>query len=115
MGARSGPLELDNLPDLDDVPGLNEALDSMLSVSVPVAEFVEDDLFDMNAYRCVVLGCLADVSVMFSDMPTITENVRKDRARRFVTLVFMEHEREVALTQYGNDILVEKREADVEG
>ncbi len=112
---RSCQLELDSLPDLDEVPGLNEALDSLLSVSVSVAEFGEDDLFDMNVYRRAVLGCLAGASFMFSDMPAITENMRKDRARRFVTLVFMEHEREVALTQYGNDIRVEKREADAEG
>ena len=52
---------------------------------------------------------------MFSNFPALCEDVRVDRARRFVTLIYMEHEREVVLTQYGNDILVERHEADYEG
>ena len=115
MNTRSGPLSVDSLPELGDIPGLIEALDSLSRVFVPAEQFMEDDAFDMNTYRRVVLECLGGTSAMFSTLPAVSENLRKDRVRRFVTLVFMEHEREVALTQHGDDILVEKHEADVEG
>jgi hypothetical protein len=42
-----------------------------------------------------------------SAIPALSDNARVDRARRFLTLVYLWQEREVRLTQYGNDILVE--------
>ena len=44
---------------------------------------------------------------MFSDIKALNEDSRLDKIWRFVTFVFMKHDREVELTHYGNDLLVE--------
>jgi len=38
----------------------------------------------------------------------VAENSRRDKIWRFITLVFMQNDREVDLTQYGNDLLVQR-------
>jgi hypothetical protein len=68
----------------------------------------------METYRKTILEYLDGLEVMFSALPALCDDARVERARRFVTLVYMEHEGEVVLTQYENDILVEKNEADLE-
>jgi len=115
--SRSGVLVLDELPDLGEVPGLTDDLDRFVG-SVPFVDakdFRGNGEFVMEAYRDAILKCLGGLEVMFSAFPALCADARADRARRFITLVYMEHEREVVLTQYGNDILVEENEADVEG
>ena len=63
---------------------------------------------DICSYLTADIGAyLENVSVLFSAIPSLCQDRRKDRAWRFVTLVFLEHEREVRLTQYGDDLLVE--------
>jgi len=44
---------------------------------------------------------------MFSGINCIASDPREDRIWRFVTLVFMQHEQEVELTQHDNDLLIE--------
>jgi hypothetical protein len=115
--SRSDALVLADLPLLDEVPGLAEDLDALVgSISqVDAGEFREADDFVLEAYREAILEYLGGLEVMFSAFPVLCEDSRVDRARRFVTLVYMEHEGDIVLTQYGNDILVEKNEADVKG
>jgi len=117
MGSRSQHLSVAGLPGLDEIPGLVEALDAFVgsAESMSVSEFLEDDGFDIGAYRQAILTILEESAARFSSLPCLSADVRVDRARRFVTLIFMEHEREVHLTQYGNDLMVSKNEADVEG
>lgn len=115
--SRSNALALTEMSGLNDIPGLTEDLDAFLG-SMPQVElraFQGHGEFVMDAYREAILGYLGGLEVMFSSFPALCEDVRVDRARRFVTLIYMEHEREVVLTQYGNDILVERHEADYEG
>ena len=115
--SRSDGLVPADLPDLDSIPGLAEDLDRFVG-SVPifaVSDFRGKDEFVMEAYRDAILKCLDGLEIMFTAFPALCADARADRARRFITLVYMEHEREVVLTQYGNDILVEENEADVEG
>jgi len=115
--SRSAPIALSELPEMRDIPGLSDALDAFAG-STNLAdrrEFGTWDEFDMETYRQAILEILENASVRFSAVPRLADNMRRDRARRFITLVFMEHERQVDLTQYGNDLLVEKHEADVEG
>lgn len=115
--SRSNALALTEMSGLNDIPGLTEDLDAFLG-SMPQVElrtFQGHGEFVMDAYREAILGYLGGLEVMFSNFPALCEDVRVDRARRFVTLIYMEHEREVVLTQYGDDILVERHEADYEG
>ena len=37
-------------------------------------------------------------------------HIQQDKIWRFVTLIFMQHDREIELTQYDNDLLIEKME-----
>jgi hypothetical protein len=40
-------------------------------------------------------------------MPSLLEDRRMDKIWRFVTLIFMQQDGEVSLTQYGDEVLVE--------
>ena len=61
----------------------------------------------MHAYWKTISESVSAGGALFSSLPPILEDDRIDRVWRFRTLVHMWHEREVELTQYGNDLLVE--------
>jgi hypothetical protein len=117
LNSRSGTLDLVDLPGLDEVPGLIEALDSFIQSgrTATLCEFVEDDAFDMDEYRRAILDHIDGVTVWFDALPALSTNVRKDRVRRFVTLIYLEHEGRVDLDQRGDRIVVSRHEADIEG
>jgi hypothetical protein len=118
LGSRSGPLVFAELPAIADVPGLCDALDSFVGsvATFPLREFAAgDDVFDMDQYRRMILQALTEYSVWFDALPRLSEDVRRDRVRRFVTLVYLEHEGQVDLSQFGERIVVMRREADIEG
>ena len=114
--SRSDALPLDGDLSLESVSGLDVALDEFIGAagSVSLAEFLIFDSFYMEDYRRVILAGL-DECRLFSRIPPLCEVSRRDRARRFTTLVFMQHEYEVDLIQYGNDLWVMRHEADAQG
>ena len=115
--SRSGEFVVSDVPELESIPGLADALDSLVetAVSLDKSGFGDDDPFVMEAYREVIWRGVHEDAVLFSQLPVLNGDPRRDRARRFMTLVFMEQEREVDLAQYGNDVLVMRHEADAEG
>ena len=115
--SRSEEFAVFDVPELDSIPGLADALDSLSrsAFSSDDAGFWDDDPFVMDAYREVIWHGVCEDAVLFSQVPALNSDPRRDRARRFMTLVFMEQEREVDLAQYGNDLLVMRHEADAEG
>jgi len=114
--SRSGALLLTDLPCLDSIPGLAEDLEAFLhgASENSAGMVVEREPFDLDQYRDVILEYLDGCSAMFSALPRVGSDLRLDKARRFVALIFLWQERQVALTQYANDILVEKHEVDRE-
>jgi len=105
------------LPDLDSVPGLVEDLDKFVG-AFPAArldDFMDRSEFRMEDYRATILAAIEEGCTVFNRLPRIADDTRLDRTRRFISLIFMWQEREVELSQYGTDILVEKHETDVEG
>jgi len=108
--SRSGDLSFNELPGLEEIPGLEESLNAFIGSmeKLSAADFTGRDLFRMQEYKESILACLREYEVLFSSIPPVSDDPRKDRARRFITLIYMEHESEVALTQYGDDILVER-------
>ena len=62
----------------------------------------------MEEYQEHISSILSWDSVLFSDITPLIDNDRQDRVWRFVTLVFMENDREVELTQDGNDLWVQR-------
>jgi len=92
--------------------GLSEDLNDLINTnSAMISEEIntETDEFDMLRYWHHILLGLHD-EILFSRILPISKNSRKDRIWRFITLIFMEHEQKIWLTQYDNDILVEKYE-----
>lgn len=110
---RSEPLRLDCGLSLDSVPDLDLALNEFIGQSNPVLleEFRIMESFRMEKYWRVILAGL-DECRLFSSLPQVCEDSRRDRARRFTTLVFMQHEQVVDLVQQGNDLWVMRHEVD---
>ena len=106
-GEPSGQLDLMDVPSTKVVDELFAQLD--VFVGEPVASldtFCEHDGVSIEEYReslrCAMAGCMR----RFNAFPSLHANRRTDRARRFVALVYMEHDREVVLHQRDDDILV---------
>ena len=117
VSSRSDALSFTELPDLDDIPGLKNTLDEFVGAidGISAADFTGSDLFHMQEYKAAILARLKEYEVLFSSIPPVCDDRRKDKVRRFITLIYMEHDSEVELTQYGDDILVERYEAHNEG
>jgi hypothetical protein len=65
--------------------------------------------FSMAQYREHILSNLGWGMVSFSGIPPIGEQTRRDRACRFITLVFMRNDREIDLIQEGDNIWVQRQ------
>ena len=109
--SRSGVLIFADEPCLESIPGLIEDLDGFIGVEELMGDDFTPDMnsgFRIHDYRQHILQVLGCDSLLFSDIDILINDERRDKIWRFVTLIFMESEREVMLTQYGNDLLVER-------
>jgi len=108
--SRSDTLRFLEEPILDSIPGLTEALDAFIGSEMVSADaFSYKTAFSMTQYRVHILSVIGLGGRLFSTISPMTDDSRKDKAWRFITLLFMEQDREVTLTQYGQDLLVERR------
>jgi hypothetical protein len=111
MEARSGTLPLLEEPNLESIHGLLEDLDCFVqqgSQDVTLCGFEPKQEFSMAGYREHILSNLNWGRVSFSGIPPIGEESRRDRAWRFITLIFMQTDREIELTQEGDNIWVQR-------
>jgi hypothetical protein len=107
---RSNSLILTDEVKLDAIPNLFNDLNQLFRYpQESVTNAHEDCSLSLNQYRDHILRLLTD-EILFSAISPIESEDRTDRVYRFITLIFMEHEREVILFPYGNDILVRKNE-----
>jgi hypothetical protein len=115
--SQSGPLTIADIPDVHAIPGLETELDNFIGVwrYESADAYFNGDEFRMEEYKSVILERVKGYGILFSAIPSLCQDIRKDLSRRFTTLIYMWQERKVDLTQYTNDILVEKHEIDVEG
>ena len=97
----------------DLAPALCQDLDEHIAgiEQRPLQWVNHHDVFRMAPYRQVILEQIDDCYVWFNGIPAVRENPRLDRVRRFITLIFMENDREVHLEQQEEDILVKPYEA----
>jgi hypothetical protein len=108
-GSRSDTLILLQEPNLEAIPGLTEALDGFIGIRIGcLKDFLSNPDFSMDDYRNHILSVIGTGSMLFSDIPPLVGESRRDRIWRFVTLIFMQQDGDVSLTQYGTDILVER-------
>ena len=108
-GSRSDALLFMDEPCLESIPGLAEALNDFIGTEMAAGcAFAPKSGFRMADYRNHILSILGIGSRLFSDIAPLTDDRRRDKIWRFVTLTFMAQDREVELTQYGADILVRR-------
>ena len=114
--SRSNELELDEYPQLENIPGLEHDLDRLIGDEMGNHEFAYDrsETFCMTDYRRAISTIVNKHAVLFSQIPVLYPSTPKDRIWRFITLIFMEHDREIHLRQEGDDIWVFKRDFDEE-
>jgi len=106
--SHSDNLSFTEVPDIDRIPGLLDALTDLLGFDAIRSNdhmAVRSD-FRMEDYREVILTAARDSAIRFEAIPALERDVRLDRARRFTALIFMEHSREVWLQQCGTQIMV---------
>jgi len=106
---RSGTLSTFDEVDLEAIPGLVADLDGLVG-----ARSIEERPQDwernpsIEDYRRHIVNLL-DAEIVFSSISPLFPEERRDKVYRFISLIFMEQDREVRLSQYGEDILVERR------
>lgn len=118
--SRSRELMLMDDPQFDALPELFEDLDRFIQNNPYQLSNEPFDLksgFDMTMYRTQILSLLPRFPVRFSDISPLTGDYRRDRVRRFITLIFMDNDREIYLQQHGDDLLIQRHynEAYAEG
>ena len=108
--SRSGALPLIEDPDLDSIPGLIHDLNGF--IQQPDDEyhlpFYIENSFDMDDYRDHILGILTWNSMLFSNITPLIKDSRRDKVWRFITLVYMDNDSEVELTQHDSDLWVQR-------
>ena len=109
--SRSGTLFLREELRLDALPDFLQDLDVFI-LGNPILlhgdAFEPKSDFDMAAYRSHILSLLHHHTLRFSGISPLVGDDRRDRARRFITLVFMDNDREISLQQHGNDLLIQR-------
>jgi len=109
--SRSGALPLMEDPYLESIPGLIQDLNDFIqgdSDEICQLSFDGKSGFHMNDYHTHILSILRWNSILFSDIAPLIEDCRQDKVWRFITLVFMQNEHEVDLTQQGTNLLVQR-------
>ena len=116
--ARSERVLPEQMPDLDEIPGLGDSLDTMAGLPLPaelIKRFLRDPALDMQRYREHIMASIDVYEVLFDQIPPLLGDRRRDRIFRFVTIVFMCHEREIRLIQHNQILVVARHEPDSEG
>ena len=109
--SRSDRLELMVVPDLDTIPGLVTDLDEFINSQTETHQDFETglrDTFDMADYRYHILAGLGWNPVGFSEFAPLNDDRRRDRAWRFITLIFMQNDQEVEIEQGEHDLLIQR-------
>ena len=106
---RSDPLALE-AGDLNSVPGLVEALNSLTS-GLEESILVEwKEKFDMNRYQDHVREYIGTEPVNLREIPPLIENLRLDLIWRFIAIIFLAQTGGIEVQQEKEEILVAKVE-----
>jgi len=101
--------------DLGAVPGLAEALDSMVAAGSRALRWAPGEAFDLGRYQSHVLGHIGPFALSMEEIPPLTESARKDRIWRFIAIIFMAHAGLIRVWEEGQSIMVMQHETDGEG
>lgn len=113
MVAENRSLSLEAPPtDLEEIPGLMEALNSLTAGAESRLLRPLQQGFDLRRYQRHLQAHIGLIEVCFNDLPPLEKNTRKDRIWRFVALIFMAHTGLIEIRQDGQTIMVSQSEAD---
>jgi len=112
--SRSADLPL-QIGDLNDMPGLVEALNGLTAGLDTGFTVQTHDEFDLGRYERHIQAHIEDFPVNLLDIPPLSENGRKDVIWRFIAVIFLAHTGIIDIRQDGRDIMVIKHETDTEG
>ena len=101
--------------DLGAVPGLAEALDSMVAAGSRALRWAPGEAFDLGRYQSHVLDHIGPFALSMEEIPPLTESARKDRIWRFIAIIFMAHAGLIRVWEEGQSIMVMQHETDGEG
>ncbi len=108
----SRSLPLDAGPaDLEAVPGLVEALNSLIAGTQPGVLRLDCKGFDLSRYESHVQAHLEPYPIMFDEIPPLSDDARLDRICRFIAIIFMANAGLIEIQQEGQTIMVMHREA----
>jgi len=99
--SRSSALQLMDGPLLESIPDLIQDLDDFIkngASEVCPFPFDAHSDFRMDDYHNHIMSALGWDSMLFSDIAPLTDDDRRDRVWRFITLIFMQNDHEVVLT-----------------
>jgi hypothetical protein len=114
--SRSGALPFLEEPDLDSIPGLMIDLDNFIQSEQVQRMYMDTgNIFNMENYRAHILKRLGWSPIHFTEITPIEDDHRRDKAWRFITLVFMDNDREIEIQQIENDLLIQRVCNDVYG
>ncbi|RKY10025.1 MAG: hypothetical protein DRP56_01815 [Planctomycetota bacterium] len=104
--SRSDALELDSF-DLNSVPDLVEALNQLTNVSESLNIDTKTG-FDLKRYEQHIQDHLRDYSINLTDIPPLSENLRRDLIWRFIAVIFLAHAGIIDIRQESSNIMVTK-------
>ena len=111
--SRSADLPL-GVVDLAAVPGLLDALNSLTAgLDITFATGSRDE-FDLKRYETHIKAHIRDFPTGLTDIPPLSENLRKDLIWRFIAVIFLAHAGIIDIQQKGQEIMVIKHEANRE-
>lgn len=112
--SRSSDLSLEGIQ-LEAVPGLVEALNSLTRGIDEAVKIELRDAFDLDRYETHVRNHLPDFPLNLGQIPPLIENGRKDLIWRFIAVIFLAHAGIVDIWQDGQDIMVMNHEVNRKG
>jgi len=98
--------------DFGTVPGLTEALNNLTSGIVEDLTRELHNEFDLNLYQRHIQAHIQDFPIELQNIPTLSENGRKDLIWRFVAAIFLSHMGIIDIEQQQERIMVIRREVD---
>ncbi len=109
---RSQAYVIEEPPQESVLPELAADIDAFVDMGIPesLARIALRAPFNMDAYRHHIRELVTGCIVHFEGISPLIDNQRLDRVYRFITVIFMEHEREIITSQNGNgEILLMER------
>lgn len=118
--SRSNVLVFMEEPELESVPGLLYDLDEFVentNSDFEIAEPGHGNIFNIEKYHSHIRSVLTWNPIHFSEIAPLEDSYRRDRAYRFITLIYMENDHEIQIKQHGDDLFLQRiyHEAHIKG